>query len=211
MRIISKRAVLSLGPSVLVVANIFLFGPLIIYQGNIDEFVVSFSSVLAFFLLPAFILVSLLISIGVVLSHKMHQRYISILFVFGILIWIQGNILVWDYGLIGKGDIDWAKYAWHGWIDGALWLFFLVAAFIFYEKIYRISALASIILLSLQLLFSSFISFQKPEIWKDKKASLSPMSSNSEIFQFSAKQNIIHIILDEFLSTVFDDIINEHP
>jgi len=130
LHIIFKKIVASSTPSLLIVFNILLFGPFIIYQGNINEFVVPLSSILNFFLLPAFILVFVLITIGFLLPKKSHQRYISILFILGILTWLQGNILVWKYGLLDDQGINWSNNVWRGWADVTFWAVLLIMAFL---------------------------------------------------------------------------------
>ncbi len=105
------------------------------------------------------------------LPKELHHRYISILFISGLLIWIQGSFLVWDYGLIGKGEIDWTLSTWRGWVDGTLWIMLLIVAFLFYKQIYRITTFVIIILFSLQLMYFIFSIVQTPEIWKEKDES----------------------------------------
>lgn len=209
MRITLKSTIASLSPSLFVVSNILLFGPFNIYQGNIDEFAVPLTSILKFFLLPALILFFVTSAIGLLLPKKSHQRYISILFILGILIWLQGNILVWKYGLLDGQGIDWSKNVWRGWVDVSLWVVLLFVALAFYKQIYKIAGFASIALLSLLSVFLIFTSIQKPEIWEVKeKLSLTTVPPE-EIFEFSSKQNIIHFILDGFQSDIFQEIIAE--
>jgi len=209
LHIIFKKIVASSTPSLLIVFNILLFGPFIIYQGNINEFVVPLSSILNFFLLPAFILVFVLITIGFLLPKKSHQRYISILFILGILTWLQGNILVWKYGLLDDQGINWSNNVWRGWADVTFWAVLLIMAFLLYKQIYKIAGFASIVLLSLLFVSLVFTSIQKPEMWEAKEAFSLPTIPPEEIFEFSSKQNIIHFILDGFQTDLFQDIISE--
>lgn len=204
---IKTKFFLILAPSIFIVSNIFLFGAYTIYQGNIGEFSVTFTSILSFFLFPALVLVLVLNAIGLLLPQGLHRRYTSILFIFGLLIWLQGNILVWKYGLLDGQGIDWSKNVWRGWVDGTLWVMLLFMACVFYRQIYKIAAFASIVLVSLQTILLVFTSFQQPEVWKTK--STVSLSAPDELFEFSSKQNVIHIILDAFQSDIFQEIINE--
>jgi len=195
-----------LPPTLLIILNLFLFGPFTIYQGNINEIAVSFTTILQYYLIAALILFIVFVIIGIFLSDKLFKRYISILFIFGILIWLQGNILVWNYGLIGKSDIDWSKDTWRGWIDSSVWILLIVLAITFYKHIYKIARSTSIALISLQIFLLIFNSFKQPEVWKQKIQYSRPPD---EIFQFSSSQNIIHVILDELQSDVFQEIIEK--
>ncbi len=204
----SDKILSVLPPVILILSNIFLFGPFTIYQGNIDEFGISFTSIIKGFLLPSLILFSILSVVGILLPEKLHKRYVSILFIFGILIWLQGNIFLWDYGVFGKGVIDWTKDVWHGWVDTSIWVVLLISSIIFYRRLYKITRSASIVFVSLQAVLLVFGSFQQPDVWKERASSSQPPEA---IFQFSSKQNVIHVILDEFQSDVFQKIIEGDP
>jgi hypothetical protein len=161
---------------------------------------------------PALILISILCGIGLVLKNELLKRYISILFVLGILIWLQGNIFLWDYGVFGKGDIDWAKHAWRGWMDGGVWISLLILGYVFHKKVIKITTSASIAMVSFQIFLLIFISMKKPQIWySTEKLAISAASHPEQIFEFSSKQNVIHIILDELQSNIFKEILDKHP
>src|SRR4030042_21371 len=204
-----KKVVTSLGPSFFFVFNIFVFGPYIIYQGNTDEFVASLPSILGSFLWPALLLLLVLSLIGLLLSGKTHQLYISIVFMIGVLVWLQGNFLVWKYGLLNGQAIDWSKNAWRGWADGTLWVGLLILACLFFRNVHKISTVASIALTGVVLVSLFFTSLQKPGTWTTpEKSSLSPLPPK-EIFEFSSQQNIIQFILDGFQSNIFEEIMAE--
>jgi len=204
-----QKVITSLSSSLLIVSGIFLFGPFIIFQGNINEFLIPLRSILSFFFLQALILIILLTSISLVLPEKLHKRYVSLLCVLGILLWLQGNILVWKYGLLDGQGIDWAKGAWRGWLDGSIWLLLLLISYRFFKQIYKITALTSIVMLFLQSVFMVVISVQNPEIWQEKDEITLSKSMPEELYQFSSKQNIIIFLMDSFQSDFFQDIISE--
>ena len=197
--------------SFLITVNFFLFLPFVIYQGNMDEFPVPFTSILSFFLTPAVGLSLLLMAIGLLLPKTLQRRYISGLFIVGVLILLQGNLLVWKYGLLDGQGIDWARSPWRGYVDGLLWSLLLVLAYFFYRQIYRIVAPVTIVLIFLQLFFIGFSIAQKPEAWKEKEKILCPLLPPEELFQFSSRQNVIHIFMDAFQSDIFQEIIEEDP
>ncbi|MBI5020650.1 MAG: hypothetical protein HZB59_04380 [Ignavibacteriales bacterium] len=195
-----------LPPTIFIVSNIFLFTPFTIYQGNLDEFTVAFVSLIKFYLFPSLITILILGGIGILLLEKWHKRYVAILFILGILLWLQSNILRWDYGVLGKADIDWSKAIWRGWIDLTIWIGLLVLTFIFYKNVYKISKTASIAFISLQVVLLCYTSFEQPNTWQRGIEYTQPPE---KIFQFSSNQNVIHIILDELQTDVFQNIINQ--
>ncbi|MBC8459032.1 MAG: sulfatase-like hydrolase/transferase [Deltaproteobacteria bacterium] len=205
---VSQKIGGALPPALLIVLNIFFFGPFNIYNGNASEFAVSLVSILYLYLLPSLVLLSILTGIGLLLPNKLHRRYVAIIFVVGVLIWLQGNILVWKYGLLDGQGFDWTKGLWRGWIDGSLWLLLLSLGFVLYKRVYKIVMKGSIALISLQAMFLFVSSFQNTEIWKEKEFS-NPTSPPNKICGFSTSQNVIQIILDGFQSNIFEEIIND--
>jgi len=195
-----------LPPVILILANIFLFGPFTLYSGNLEEFHVPFASILKNFLTPSLIDVVILSLVGFFLPEKLYKRYVSILFIFGILIWLQQNIFVWNYGLIGKADIDLSNGAWRGWVDASAWIVCLLIALFFYRSTYKIARSASIALVVLECALLAFTSFSHPNIWTNGS---DYTQSPANTFRFSSKQNVIHVILDEFQSDIFQKIIAE--
>jgi hypothetical protein len=206
MHFTARRAFALLCVSALIAANLFVFGPFTIYSGNVDEFMVSLSYILVLLSIPALVLVALLVTVGFFLSDRAYRRYVSVLFIFGLLIWVQGNILVWKYGLLDGQGIDWSRGTWRGWVDGALWVLLLGLAFLLSKHVYKMATLSSLVLIFLQLVSSIAASLQNPEIWKEKALLTAP---SKELFEFSPKQNVIQFILDGFQSDIFQEIIDE--
>lgn len=206
-RVEMKKLLTSVSPAFFFIFSIFVYGPFVIYQGNIDEFSVPLGSILGTFILPALILFLVLSLLGLALSKKAHELYVSILFILGVLIWLQGNFLVWKYGLLDGQGIDWSKRAWRGWVDGIAWIVLLALTCLFFRKVYRIVAFGSVVITCLLLGSLAITSFQKPEIWARKGKSLERLIPPKEVFEFSSQQNIIHFILDGFRSDYFEEIV----
>lgn len=200
-----------LAPAILIVSTIFLFGPATIYSGNISEFNVGFIDILKYYLVPSIILLVIFLLIGTLLPRKYLSMFVSLELTVGILLWVQGNFLLWKQGPLGIVDIDWAKNVWRTYLDGTLWIAFLCLSYIFHKALRKVVVLVSVVLISVQLLYLAFITLQNPKIWKENAKFSLPITAPKEIFQFSSKQNVIHIILDEFQSTIFQEIIDEDP
>ena len=198
-----------LAPTVLILSTIFVFGPATIYSGNISEFDVGFIDILKYYVGPGIILLVIFVGSSMFLSKKYLSLLISLTLTVGFLLWIQGNFLVWEYGLLDGQGIDWDKNLLRGWVDAALWIVLLIVASLFYKRIHKVAVLVSIILVSTQLAYLVCNSVQMPEIWKRNAKYSLPISPPKEIFQFSSKQNVIHLILDSFQSDIFQEIIDE--
>jgi Sulfatase len=192
--------------TILIVCNIFIFIPFYIYKGNVDEYDLSFFDLFQALLIPSVLLSFILIVIGLLLRENAYRRFLSLLFVFALLLWLQGNILVWDYGLLNGESIIWNTLGWRGWIDGAVWALLLVIGYMYRDKIVRVAALASTVLLVLQLVAVTWYSINHTSLWTRQSREVIPPKG---IFEFSSSQNVIHIILDGFQSSVFKEILTK--
>ena len=191
------------------VFQIFIYGPFLIYQGNTDEFLIPLGSILSTLLLPAVTLFLLLSLTGLALSGKAHRLYVSILFTLGVLIWLQGNFLVWKYGLLDGQGLDWSRGVWRGWVDGISWVALLGLTYFFFKKVYRIVVPASVAITFILAASLLITSLQKPEIWASKEKPLHRLIPPEKIFEFSSGQNVIHFVLDAFRSDLFAEIVAE--
>jgi Sulfatase len=202
-----NKLITTLAVGLLIVSNLFVFGPATIYQANTEEMAIPLISFLKTLALPGLISLFVLCLVGLLLRGKSHQIYISVLFAFGVLVWLQGNFLVWNYGLLNGRGIDWAKDVWRGLVDGTLWAGLLVLSVLFYRKVHRIAAWGSaavIAILSVSLLITSL---QNPETWAAKEKSRRPLVPPEEIFEFSTRSNVIHLVLDGFQSDIFSELV----
>ena len=54
---------------------------------------------------------------------------VATVFVISMLLWVQGNILVWNYGALDGRDIDWNALWVFGVLDGSVWVVGVALAF----------------------------------------------------------------------------------
>ena len=199
----------ALGLAALLVANIFLFVPFTLYVGNLDEFVAPFSTILSLYFRPAIFFIGVLGLVGAVLPTSSCRCYLVLLAVVSLLFWLQGNILVWDYGALDGRGIDWAEGTWHGWVDLAIWIGAILIATFFRHHIEKSIIYTAIAIFSLQIILSLFTGIQNGPRLLEKFEIKSSTSTLREIYRFSSQKNVLHIILDGFQSDVFEEIIND--
>ena len=204
----NRKNIASLFSALMFLSTIFVFGPIVIYQGNIDGFGVPLLSILFFLLIPFCLALVLLTFVGVILTDRIHQRFVAILSCLSILLWVQGTFIVWDLGVLDGTSIDWTKDKWKGLVDSLIWIILLGCAIIGYRRFYRFAMYAIIFILFSQLAIVVVITFQKPEIWTQKFPL--EFSTPKEVFQFSSEQNVLHIVLDQFGTPLFEDVIKDN-
>ncbi len=203
----TKQALASMGLASILVAYVFLLVPFTIYIGNINEFTVSFGSIARVFVPAAIFIIGLLCLVGLLLPASAYGRYVTLLATTGILLWIQGNLLVWDYGLLDGRTIDWSRDAWRGLIDVGAWTGGILLAIALYRSIGRRIINAAVFLFVLQLfIFASNWISHAPEL-ADKSAASLRNQTPAELFRFSSQKNVVQIVADGFQSDVFEEII----
>ena len=117
--------------------NIFLFAPATIYFGNSAEFVTPIGQLISWWALPAIATLLLVITVGMILPARAYRHYLIVIASLSLLVWLQGNVLAWNYGLLDGRNIDWDARAWQGWVDGSIWVVVIVTGVVFCRPLYR--------------------------------------------------------------------------
>jgi len=194
--------------AVLFLSNIFIFIPIFIFQGNITGFNFYLPMKMLFLLVPFLAGVLVLTVVGILLPEKAHRIFIVIITALGILFWIQGTFLVWNVGVLDGSIIQWNIGKWRGFVDGAIWLIMLGVAVILSHRLYRLTVYAGLAIIFYQVVMVCILTVRKPEIWYRHVAS--SQAPPEKIFEFSTRQNVLHILLDQFGSGLFDDVLREN-
>ena len=189
-------------PAFLLVGVVFLIGTHTIYTWNVDEFLLPYYDMLVPRLLAvAIVSWGLLITPGVFLTSRLVKVYAALLFGVSFLFWVQGNLWVGDYGVLDGSAIDFAPLAWRVPYELGIWVGVLVASVIFFRPVSRVAPFASLVFLSLQCLASIVAHDGERRVqWAEPPA---------EIYEFSSGQNVILVVLDEFQSDLFAELV-EH-
>lgn len=191
-------------PALLVVLPLCLFGPFTIFSGNEAEFSASFWVLIRPVLLAGAGLVLALVAIGLTLPRSVFRAYVALLFGLGLVLWIQGNFLVPDYGAFTGAAIDWSTDSARNRYEIGLWIGLPLLAVAAAKYVVRVAPFASAALVVVQAaaLMTSAIRAESPTPAKWQ----GPADS---MFDLSKTRNVLHIVLDAFQSDVFDEILAE--
>jgi len=204
MRGLGKR-IASVAPAALLgPAMVFLVGPHTILANNSGEFAVGFFA-LAFPWLVGVVLIAwaVLVAIGCVLPEEVTHGYVALLFAVGLLLWAQGNLWVGDYGVVDGTEIDFSRLESRVPYELGAWGLILIPAVLFRRRFSALAPSACAIFLALQGMAIIVSSLRPPTEgearWEEPAAGL---------FEFSARQNVVHLVLDEFQSDVLKEIVD---
>ncbi|RPI55069.1 MAG: hypothetical protein EHM55_08965 [Acidobacteria bacterium] len=193
--------------SLLAPAIVFILGPHTIFANNPGEFAVPFGQLAAPWLLRSAATNWLILfapgCVIAVLSERATRVYAAVLLAIGLTLWGQGNLWNADYGVLAGRDVDLAEHAARAPYEIAGFGAVLVAAVAFYRPISRVAPFAALVFIGLQAVGAAATSAGPAA---DRARWIEPPP---EIYQFSPSRNVIHIVLDEFQSDVFTEILQQ--
>jgi hypothetical protein len=187
--------------------TLVLFAPAYIFLNNSFDFTFSITAILPVLLLLALSLTVVAFALGMVLKNQWHEKAVALLFALGFLLWLQGNILRWNYGPLDGRTILWGEYATRGLIDASIWVLVLILALVGSKPVYRLARTGSAAFLVMQLLVVGASGWRAPEREGIRHLTL----DMSEKHLYSRKQNVIILVLDSFQSDAFQEIIDREP
>ena len=197
-----RRFLSVLFPALFPPLQILFFGPSTLYTSNQQEFSAPFWNIVVH-LAPAIAAVTAVLAlIGVILPARWFRHYVTALVAVGVVIWIQGNLIVGDYGVLNGEDINWSSHAWRNRYEPILWIALPATSLVFARTLFPAAVFTSRILIALQAALVAYTAATS-----DPAARAKWQGPPDAIFELSSKQNVFHFVLDGFQSDVFLDII----
>ena len=193
---------------VLLPLHVFILTPAVIYLTNIDEMNMGLFAVLKFCLIPFLCSTLIFFIIYHFAQHKFKTYWLVFLATTAFLVWLQANVIVWDYGILDGAVIDWSEYQSRSWIDFSIWVLIAMIAFFFLSSSLTILFGLSILTIVVQIIYVLFLSLDYFAVDRSYPVYDDP-DSLAKIYAFSKKQNVIHIIVDGFQADVFDSLIHD--
>ena len=195
--------------AILLAANIFILVPNVLYMGNLDEFVVSLPTILSYYIRPAIFLIVSFGLVGALLPVSIFRIYLVFLGVVNILLWFQGNILIWEYGLLDGRAIDWSVGMWRGLLDLGIWIAVIPVALFFHSRMGRPVIYMAVAIFVLQLTVTIVTDMQMAPKLSEKSGFKTSANAQNEVYRFSSNKNVVQLIMDGFQSDLFEEIVND--
>lgn len=194
--------------------TICLFAPYEMYIANKKEMWFKLS---AFWWMPVVLFLLVLSGfcvIGFILKGIAKRTYAALLFATALCIYIQGNFLNIDLGVMNGGTIAWREYTSQMMIHLVVWILIIATSIvlsIYKKNFFQKAALAiSLYLIAVQvvtLLVLLFSIIKKGDYATDTYAFL----SNKGLYEVGTEENVIVFCLDMFDDTYFKTIYEEEP
>lgn len=187
-----------------------IFAPLEIYFSNKQEFWFSISQLLS----VCFLIFTISSSIFIVTSWLINRFHFSpnfhlILFFLYIYLYIQGNYIPRNYGILNGTDIQWNQYNNYGFASIITMVICIILCIIvfwkFKNKIPTIIKMGCMFVLTVQLITIGTLVIQDT----DNSNKQEIIVTSKDEFVFSNNNNIVVLILDTFDSRDFKNILDE--
>lgn len=202
----TRQAAMGAVVGAIIAANVFLFMPFTLYVGNGSEFTVSFDAIFKVYLPLAAFVVGILSLFAMLLPRSLYLMFLSVMAAASLLLWLQGNLLVWDYGLLDGRSIDWSVKAWRGWLEVALWVIALAVAGVGYRQLSQPIIRTALVIFLLQTAVFAFNWTQYTPELSERADAGNAAEALSNIHRFSSQENVVHIIADGFQSDIFAEL-----
>ena len=180
--------------------------PAVLYFNNAKEFSINLADLL-WVSVPAFLLcMAICAALVWALPFLRRPRPVALLFVATLLLWIHGNVLVWQYGPLDGRAIDWSLHRQKGIVDASLWGLALALAMWKPRPIVRAAAFLAPLLLVLQAAALIWTGATMPKVRVEgtvKAYDIDPAPK----FSLSRDTNAFLIVLDEVQSDIFSELV----
>lgn len=200
---------------VFLIFTVGIYAPLEMYLLNIDEFWFKLSM---FIFLPISIAVLvgiLLISVGILLGNKAFDNYVAVIFGFAVAIYIQGNFLNLDVGVLNGASIDWGRYTTNFVWNLILWVFLIAVPIIGVNLkaaiCKKVMCAAGLLLTMMQMvsLVVLLLTCGVNDVGEEDNKQMHVSDKN--LFDVSEDENVVVFLLDMFDNRYFDSLLQFYP
>ena len=196
----------------LTAATFFLVGPVALYLSNREEFSFYLVDILPLLILCFLGCFALLLLVCVLIKNEKIRLIVTACILgIGIGFFVQSNFLSDGYGQLNGVEMDWASMRGRGILNTVIWIACLAAPIFAGMKLKKNRFLflkaVAVVLLLIQLISASLLAISAAKEDNEKDF----VVSSEQAFTLSEEQNVVVFVLDNFSSTLFEDIITEEP
>ena len=186
------------------VSTILIFAPSQVFLTNPREFNCSYIGLIGILILGASLIFIMLFIVNLLVKNRdANQHFVSILLGITFLLWIQGNLLIWNYGLLTGGEIT-GNIVFII-VDTIVWINLIAIFWLKFKYFAKNAVFLSCLLIAVQIVSISILGYQQRN---NLSYSQYEFDYTNE-YTFSRRQNVIVLVLDSFESAAFQEIIDE--
>lgn len=197
------------------VITTFIFSPFVVYVTNIDEFWFRMSAFMPMLCLCALAVIFVTVLCLMVMPRKSAGFLATIIFALGACIYIQGQVLKNDYGVLDGHEIHWEQNSLKTvgnilfWVAVITIVIFLYTRF--FEKAISVLRIVAFVWIVYEILISGLLFVQhRGQIFSYRKDEEMHITDEG-LLDISSSHNVIVILLDEFDSDTFLEMEKQYP
>ena len=198
-------------PLLLIIFLLFVYSPASVYLGNQTEYGFSLMDFMPHGLLLAFGGATLITCLWLLLPQKGRDVLAAVLFAIGAGLFLQGNFLNPDYGVLDGRGVKWAEYTGYAAINTAIWAALLIAAvvLVFVKRNIMSSVIryASVAVTAYQALMLVILIISTPMLPVENEFVVGAKGKST----LSSRQNTVIFLVDACDTTYFQRIMDEDP
>ncbi len=189
-----------------VIVTAFIVAPALVFLFNGSEVTIPVTEVIKASLGVQAGFIAAVMVLGLIFGGGGRRILASVLLASAALLYLQGNVFVWDYGRFDGTDIDWSRHLIAGVFEVVVWLGFLVAAVIFSKRLWKFVPRIALVIVLLSA-GSLGVHLLSGRTFAHATAS----GIDDRLFRFSQEKNTLVVILDAFSSPAFDLMLEIDP
>ena len=191
---------------------LFVFAPVDMYLSTADELWFSLKDLIPWLLIFAAVTFAGITLLCCILPKKLSVIFRAGVYACSFLLWLQGNVLVADYGTLDGEKVNWAEYRVPGILNALIWIA-VIALFIFLmlrlrKKFRGVVEAAACILLATQIVTLGVLLIRQPQ--KAEQQGDRYLSRENE-FVISPEENTLVFVLDCFDGNLMTTLLEEYP
>jgi Sulfatase len=190
----------------LLASTLFVTLPGSLFLANLGEFTIATSDLFLFTIPMLLGGLTLAVIVYFLIPAKARPVFVAVVFGLAFLVWLQGNVLVWDYGPLDGRSIAWEEHRGKGLIDTAIWIAVIVLAV---ALVPRMSFKAALVF-PMVILTASVVQLGVAILGQPADANVPSVKKfridDTSKFEFSRENNVVLIVVDEFQSDVFSEV-----
>lgn len=208
-----KAGIYALFPTILFTHTVFVFSIFELYLSNKDFFFFGGDDLIPFSLILFLLFTVLIFGIIIlfsILNQKISSLLITIVWATAFALYVQGNFVLADYGIMDGTPIDWGQYSKQGIISVTVFVLIYVMALLCIilfdsEKSKRIICYSSAIVILVQIVTLTVLLITNNGLLRPEEY----VATTNDEFNLSKDENFIILMLDSFDSQALSDILND--
>ena len=195
----------------LLTVTITIFGPIELYFTNYEEFWFTYRDTLIVAGIQMIGCIIIFSVLGLLLRGKARDLYSGILFAVSVALYLQGNYVNINYGVLDGEEIDWGAYPSYAVADTIGWMVLISGIIVLWcykrELLHKIQTGVSIYIMAVQIISLGILAFSTDLSAMEKS---NYYLSDEGIYEVSSEDNIIIFVLDAFDDAYFQEILQEN-